>query len=140
MAESADRLLGFAARGLDELALQAFIRLLPLIDDTLVLHELLLQKLNSMLETRIWAIVACILGADKSGLCAADVMRAGLKKWQIAQAMFLVIAAIDHTDVFIDLSGGKKLLNCGYIGGAVEIVVRHFDEPVHLKFWNHRGP
>ena len=64
---------------------------------------------------------------------------AGLKEGEVLEAILLACPAIDEADGAVDFTGGEELLDGADVGGAIEIVVPHFDQPIHLQFIKHGG-
>lgn len=131
----------FSPRRFEKLLTEDLTSTFLFIQGVLGFHELSLQDLHTLMQQGIAAAFFEIgpLRTDECGVGAADVMRAGLEEIEFAEAGLRGVGAVDEDDVFVDLAGGEELLDGGDVRGAVEILVWHLDEPVHLKLTDHRG-
>ncbi len=121
-------------RRFDELLAKDLAGAFLFIEGVLGFHELSLQDLHTLMQQGITAAFFEIgpLSSDECGVSAADVMRAGLEEIEFTEAGLRGVGAVDEDEVFVDLAGGEELLDGGDVRGAVEILVRHLNEPVHL--------
>lgn len=79
------------------------------------------------------------MGSYKGGFDAAGVVGAGLKEGEVLQAILLACPAIDEADGAVDFAGCEEFLDGADVGGAIEVVIPHLDQPIHLKFVKHGG-
>ncbi len=135
-----DQLKRLTPRSFEELLTEDLDGAFLFIQGVLGFHELTLQDLHTLMQQGVAAAFFEIgpLGTDEGGMGAADVLWAGLEEIQFAEAGFAAVSAIDEDDVFIDLAGGEELLDGGDIRRAVEILIWHLDQPVHLELADHR--
>ncbi len=103
------------------------------------LHQLSFQGANALLRVgfRLRPLGRWPTSADQRGLRATHMLRAVPIEGLIEQPRLQPRHAVDQGHMAIDLASRQEFLDRGDVRGAIEVLVRHLNQPIHLQLPHH---